>query len=75
MEFLEDNKADGIKLKTKQTKSNWKKALVIDGSFKRIDYHKFFYLSSAKKKKKKTRASMERLEMHAVQRAVGDIVQ
>lgn len=56
MEFLEDNKADGIKLKTKQTKSNWKKALVIDGSFKRIDYHKFFYLSSAKKKKKQEQA-------------------
>ena len=46
-------KADGIKLKAKQTKSNWNKALVIDGSFKRIDYHKFFYSSSAKKSKSK----------------------
>lgn len=60
-------KADGIKLKTKQTK-NWNKAFVINGSFKRIDYHKFFYSSSAKVSKSK------HVEMHAGQEAVGAIL-
>lgn len=64
-------KADGIKLKTKQTKNNWNKALVINESFKRIDYHKIFYSSSAKS----PRANMQRLEMHAGEGTIGAILQ